>query len=999
MSIFKDTFIPEVQGQLKARQNSLKKRDVNSIKYLNSRNAWIKMSSSVNVNGTSDLADNYQLKGGILSPQGLRAGVFNPNNLNATYDTQTPLGESHLRGLRPMPGINSIDIRSKSAYGSLREVVVKFQCWDIKQLEDLELLYMRPGYTVLVEWGWTPYLQSNDAGDQIGIIYNTQTFDIIKQILSKEDIWKELFDKSKNTGGNYDAMFGYVKNYSWSAREDGGYDCSTTIISIGEILESLKVNYSPFTTKLTKGTKGLLNKISLDNDLVEKYKKNILAGLFGELYAIAIKNKPFSNEDDKQYSFPDLKNDGKKYNFYLRKLQKTNLTLDANKIVNSNINEIDIYITLDSLFEILNKYVILKDEKSKTPMVKLSSYEREYDKKDPKPPKPLLCLGNPLQISVDPTICLIGNTFWGSSLPINNNQLSISESLIVGAASLPISGITGVSSVLFGESKKERIENNTKYLKNLENYFYKEDPKTELGIIGNIYLNLQFLYSLSLDNNLESQDKKEKQEISVYDFLKNVMSQVSNCIGNINNFDIHIDPIDNIARIIDINYVNDKPKIEIYPPKPPPENKSKPEENIFTLQIQNLSSTVRSYKLESQIFQEQSTIIAIGAQVQGGALGTDGNTMNGFNRGITDRIIPIKEEPLINTKATIEETRREQLKNLKDNLSIIYDYFGDTTPEWIFWSQASYDANRAGEYKGALRDLINGFKSFTDTKSKYNAIIPTKLSITMDGIGGLVIGHIFKIPDDLLPKGYKGGGLGSKLGHIITSIGHSISNNDWVTNIDAQTIILDDPRPGIDGETLSYQQLIDLINNPPPDTFFKDYLNDIEQRQGLFVPPPLETSSISTLSLNQQNIKTAVNFFLNKGYTDFQTAALVGGFLYESNLNPLSINPNGGAYGIAQWLGSRQKSLKNKPNFDTLQVQLNYIIEEFNNNEKGPGIKLKSSPTFETAIAAAASYERFEDINRGIKTTYDEVLRARGTGKRIGYAKDILYRIRKGDFK
>ena len=41
-------------------------------------------------------------------------------------------------------------------------------------------------------------------------------------------------------------MFGYVKNYSWSAREDGGYDCSTTIVSVGEVLESLKVNYSPF---------------------------------------------------------------------------------------------------------------------------------------------------------------------------------------------------------------------------------------------------------------------------------------------------------------------------------------------------------------------------------------------------------------------------------------------------------------------------------------------------------------------------------------------------------------------------------------------------------------------------------------------------------------------------------------------------------------------------------------------------------------------------------
>ena len=196
-------------------------------------------------------------------------------------------------------------------------MVVKFQCWDIKQLEDLELLYMRPGYTVLVEWGWSPYLKNDGK-----LEYTIQTFDIITKTPSKETIWEELFEKSKNTGGNYDAMFGYVKNYSWSAREDGGYDCSTTIISIGEILESLKINYSPFTTKLTEGTKGLLNIISLDRDLVGKYKKNILAGLFGELYATVIKAIPTPNEYGEKYPLPYPNDYYKFYNFYLRTLIK-----------------------------------------------------------------------------------------------------------------------------------------------------------------------------------------------------------------------------------------------------------------------------------------------------------------------------------------------------------------------------------------------------------------------------------------------------------------------------------------------------------------------------------------------------------------------------------------------------------------------------------------------------------------------------------------------------
>ena len=65
----------------------------------------------------------------------------------------------------------------------------------------------------------------------------------------------------------------------------------------------------------------------------------------------------------------------------------------------------------------------------------------------------------------------------------------------------------------------------------------------------------------------------------------------------------------------------------------------------------------------------------------------------------------------------------------------------------------------------------------------------------MDGIGGIIIGNLFRINTDVLPKGYKGsgqGGIGPNLGYIITGIGHTV-DKDWVTKIDAQTVILDDP--------------------------------------------------------------------------------------------------------------------------------------------------------------------------------------------------------------
>ena len=916
MSIFKNTFKEAIKKELTARQNAIKNRTPNSIKYLNSRNAWIRMTSSVDVNGTNDLADNYQLKGGTASPQGLRSGVVNSLNTNATYDNTTPLGEQYQRGLRPMPGINSIDIKSKSAYGSLREVVVNFQCWDIKQLEDLELLYMRPGYTVLIEWGWLPYLKLNTNGDIIGTENNIIPYDIIRTTPTKEKIWKDIFNKSIENNGNYDASFGYVKNYSWSARPDGGYDCSTTIISIGEILESLKVNYTPL--NVVSGAKGVIFQ-NVSEEVIKRYKKNILAGLFAELYE-KVSGFNEGNDNGNVFSIQG-------FDFFIRTVDLKNSTdAEGDTLVSKGSDKKQIYITLGGLIYLFNKHVLLQE--GNQPLIKLSLYGREYDDEGD---KKLLCLAHPLQLSVDPTICYIKNPVWTnisnpSSVNTNNGDDNIKASdnnnyyntldilnklaqenkenelikelqdlikpdseniltelnnqsidkfnktlydvLYVGFGTIAGISDNQIKEALGGnetfvniiksnpveeqreefEKLKRELQSSAKsasgsvaYLgnKDAKDFFLNGDSYLELGTIANIYVNLQFLYGLSLDTNLSSQDKKEKQEISAYDFLKNIMSGISDSIGNVNNFDIHVDPVDSIARIIDINYVDEMSRQEA--------NK-----NAFTLQLHSLESTVRSYKLESQIFQEQSTIIAIGAQSQGGALGTDSNTLIDFNKGLKDRILPVKTQPPLNSNNA--NTTNEQILNLQENLKTIYTFLGDTADFWSFSSGAAFDLNSASTYRGALRDLISYFKSFTKSNSKNRSIIPTKLSIEMDGIGGLVIGHLFKIPQNLLPKGYKGeDGVGSKLGYIVTSIGHSITNKDWKTNIDAQTIILDDPT-GID---IKYSDTI------------KESVNaivsgDVVQTVNTLNSPKITNTSKGSVDENNKKYPILLNNSLNK---------------------------------------------------------------------------------------------------------------------------------------
>lgn len=940
MSIFKESFKEGVRTQLEIRQNVINDRTPQNLQYMNSRNAWIRMSSAVNIykgpshddntddeneraaalkdyknpsNYSNSLAKQYVLQGGTLSPNGtLKAGLgtFDKN----AYSNLASDGSSYRLGIRPMPGITSVDVKSRGAYGSLQDVTVHFQCWDIKQLEDLELLYMRPGYTVLVEWGWAPYIDNNG-------IYQTVVpsfYDIIDDPKPKEKIWKDLATKSEKDG-NTESMFGYVKNYSWNARMDGGYDCQVTIITLGEILESLKVNYLPAQVLSTVTSIGLLApnitsytlgsgsksgekenvswEISKMN-LSGSYSQNILAGIFEELWDMGQQASSDTTDDGQQII---LHNTSKHKDYAM-----FHKTINIGTNTNGDVTKTDeqIYISLESLTDILNDYVLLGDKNSYTtassPLAGISTKDKDGN--------PLLCLAHPLQISMDPSVCLIQNDLWANGLkftaetipnninPANGNtvvsysntdyadlfnfivdpkggnvdtfnsantteiinkivaltgrktnefrELQRQFLAVKAGNNTPKPGGAVVNQAFINyakkysnfydllkksfsvqflnkiivkesginftpeedslekinraaltsvptESQKQEIQQrnndlnavqskgveNLKFLKNIGADYYYGGWKNELGVIGNIFLNVTMLYNLSVDKSLAAQDSKEKSEIALYDFIKNVLSRVNESIGSVNNFELFIDPKDSIGRIIDINYVDTKTQTDAY-------------KDAFVLQVHNLNSVVRSYKFESKIFPNQSSQVAIGAQVGGGALGVDASSLIAFNKRIMDRIIPIKDAP---TTPENEPDDATKFANLFPLIKTIYTYFGQLKSGWT--SDSNFDLEKAGSYKTSLRDLIAFFVAITKSKIKNRAILPTVLSVEMDGIGGIIIGNIFRIPDEVIPKGYKGGygGYGAKLGHIVTGLGHSLQNGDWVTKIDAQTIILDEP--------------------------------------------------------------------------------------------------------------------------------------------------------------------------------------------------------------
>ncbi len=127
-----------------------------------SKQCVIRMSSGVDITDSkmlevdnssektgSSLAKRYILEGGILkNPAG--QGGKTPTPRSGGIGRGGAYGSSFVRsdakdgfGIVPMPGIIDANIRTKSAYGSLREAKVNFVCHNRRQLDVLELLHKK----------------------------------------------------------------------------------------------------------------------------------------------------------------------------------------------------------------------------------------------------------------------------------------------------------------------------------------------------------------------------------------------------------------------------------------------------------------------------------------------------------------------------------------------------------------------------------------------------------------------------------------------------------------------------------------------------------------------------------------------------------------------------------------------------------------------------------------------------------------------------------------
>jgi hypothetical protein len=246
-------------------KNQLKLREINqNLTGMELAKACVLFGGTVGVNNSL----NPEFKFGIVDNGG--SGTYDYVSTIAAYGW----GGISSKGFVPMPSIESADISFYNR-GALQKASVKIKVFSIEQLQIFDILYLRIGYTMLLEWGHNIWLDNDLENNPNPINQRTEFVtdpfsNFFTEGKSQQDIIKSIKTQRAKENYNYDAMLGKVTNFTWKFNDDGSYDIDLNLVGLGDVIESLKVNKSNIVT----------NKVELTpTQLADKTKANLAAGI------------------------------------------------------------------------------------------------------------------------------------------------------------------------------------------------------------------------------------------------------------------------------------------------------------------------------------------------------------------------------------------------------------------------------------------------------------------------------------------------------------------------------------------------------------------------------------------------------------------------------------------------------------------------------------------------------------------------------------------------
>lgn len=291
-----------------------------------------------------------------------------------------------------------------------------------------------------------------------------------------------------------------------------------------------------------------------------------------------------------------------------------------------------------------------------------------------------------------------------------------------------------------------------------------------IGNINNINLNIVYLSEL-----LTKHSDNESGKVSIREFLQAVCNGVNKALGSINDLQVvaDVDGGQDTLTIVDFQTKRIKGLATLF---------SKAEKT--TIKAQGLGSMLTSISAQSSITPEIASMISIGAQKDGSALGEDATSFSKLSAGLIDRMYPVKE--ITNQTTDFQKKKAEQVQekfesNLKAYSLLIENQLSDSE------GTITYETTQNINIENITADLYKfALSKFTETNQTTTAFIPIKLDITIYGISGIKIFQAFKLTKDVLPLSYK-----EEYEFIIMGISHTVNNSRWETTISAILTLAD----------------------------------------------------------------------------------------------------------------------------------------------------------------------------------------------------------------
>jgi len=859
MAIVGEPFASYVDKQIKVRQEQMGKlsdRGPEMIAWANSKTAWIKLASGVFLSGSfaeerldsiglsptteymgTQLAQKYILFGGTAEREKQSDASFALQQ-RSTFDQVYDTSDTDF-GLVPMPGIESIDVKDKNR-GSIKEANIQIKAYSRKQLEIIDTLFLRLGYTVLLEWGNSHYIANDSTYKKMGttcaekFTYFFENQEDKKHPKSHRNFLIAIEELRDTYNGNYDGFLAKVTNFSWTFEPDGTYKITLKLISLGDVIESLKINLSPSKEKAyvqnpEEDDEPVESPTVLD-EILDQYKTIIkldqnssTLSIYPKQQILPTPNIPtygngvFIYADTISFEEEDLlfvsyKSEWENVGFaeFVRNKKQEILNIYTISTIVNNGGTLNYDLRSTNANEVIEQgFSNLKNPTSITDSAEPPRAFKILIKILPQ----TLTLTNPLE---DGTVFFMAyaddpDSVWGwqaeTKVEKNENYYIKMESFLSFLNKYcfptynneePIVKIKTTTNKCYTMPNQISYDPRVCLIRNRLKYPGENEPvydifsplapftgdtfTNEYGDINRIYLN----YAMVKNKIADNQD--ERGDLSIFSFLEAICNEINKALGGINNLEPVLNELTNEIEIIDTSYVS--------------ENINNPQTafQIYgyngKIGSESESTFVRNVNLATKISPEFASMVTIGATAGGYTKGMEATAFSKWNRGMVDRFAeeykpPKSVKPSTPPNPDLPQDHYAEMLNLDEFKELGYNLSEDEYnlisganlyTLLIDTSKISTNLSVATEYFKYLRA-----KSYKDNPDEYtstaNGFIPFNLQLTMDGLSGMKIYNKIEVDTRFLPFNYP-----QTLKFIVKRVSHKLSNGDWETTVETDVI-------------------------------------------------------------------------------------------------------------------------------------------------------------------------------------------------------------------